>query len=70
MSDLNEQEQSILDWLETNHKMTIEHFGKDYEADHIRIAKTNGNIPWKVMKVYCDNHKTDYPDWPDFVKNN
>jgi len=68
MSALNEQEQKMLDWLEKNHTLTIENFGQDFEADHIRITKTNGTIGWKVMKAYCDNHNTDYPDWPDFIK--
>ena len=65
---LTEGQQNMLKGLEQMHELVIKNFGKNYELEHIRIAKTNGNVPWKVMCAYCDNHNTDYPDWPDMVK--
>jgi len=68
MAELNEEEQKFLTHLEFMHKQVVAAFGKEYGPEHVRIMKTNGNIPWKVMCAFCDAHETEYPDWPDFVK--
>jgi hypothetical protein len=66
MSDLNEYEQKALAELEAMHKQVITAFGKDYGPEHIRIAKTAGQIPYKAMVQFCKNHGAEPP--PDYLK--
>jgi len=65
---LTDMEQKLLAHLEATHDEAVKAFGKEYGPEHIRIMKTDGNIPWDVMTAFCDAHDTDYPDWPDFAR--
>lgn len=64
---MNEQEQEAYDYLVQAHAMFKTELGLS-DAEILKVAKTNGQVPWKAMTKYCDDHNSPHPQWPKGVR--
>lgn len=63
---MNDTEQAAYDHLTQTHA-TFKQMGME-DDEILQVAKTNGNMPWKAICKYCDDHNEQHPDWPEFVR--